>query len=166
MSTKLEVKVIKHHDLTDVMARTIANFKNETWIYSIESQVRYLRDNCNLDDLHLILLLNNEIVSYLCIHNVNIVIDGVISTVLGIGSVCTSPKNRGNGYSRMLLEYSDNLILRGNPSVLLCQDGLIDFYKKFNWILSERNHFFEGRNFNIMTRNISFMNSIRLTRLF
>lgn len=166
MSTKLKVKVIKHHELTDDMERTIANFKNETWVYTIESQVRYLRDNCNIDDLHLILLFDNEIVSYLCIHNIDIVIDGVINRVFGIGSVCTSPKNRGNGYSKMLLEYSDNLLLKGYPSVLLCQDGLIDFYEKFNWILSERNHFFEGREFNIMTRNISFVNSIRLTRMF
>jgi predicted acetyltransferase len=166
MNIKLDFKAYRNQDLNDELINQIALFKNQTWIYTLESQIQFLKDNFKTNDFHIFIQLNNEIVSYLSVLNIDVYLNGVISTIKGIGSICTSPYHRKKGYANKLLEYTDEIVLKKNPSILLCQDQLTNFYINLNWHVLKRDHYFKEKKFNIMAKYLSSDNKITLTRLF
>ena len=166
MNTNLEFKVVRHSELNDELIKDIALFKNQTWIYTIESQIQFLKENLGPNDFHVFIQLNNEIVSYLSVINVDVYLNGIIKTLLGVGSVCTSPQNRKKGYANRLLDYTEKIILKENSSILLCREHLSYFYIKLNWYILERNLLFKEKKINIMAKNLSPNVKIKLTRLF
>ena len=82
------------------------------------------------------LILNDTIVSYYSIVLRDGLFDNSKVRIAGIGGVLTNPRYRGLGYMRKLLSGTKNFVfneLSVDVGLLICQERLIDFYKKMQW---------------------------------
>jgi len=80
--------------------------------------------------------LNESVVSYYSIVLRDGLFDNSKVRIAGIGGVLTNPRYRGLGYMRKLLSGTENFIfnkLSVDVGLLICQEHMIDFYKKMHW---------------------------------
>jgi predicted GNAT family N-acyltransferase len=134
----LSLEEIKHRDLSQKKLIEFCKIKSKSWSYSLESQEIWISENIKPDDFHLILRDEGQIVSYLSIIDTSFFIDDIQYHGFGVGSVCTAYK--GKGYGGKIIESANNFIYKKRGyGLLFCKDFLIDFYKKYDWCLIDRN---------------------------
>lgn len=116
----------------------IATIKSMRWHYPLEKQIQWIEHNLLSEDLHVLLLNNDEDpIAYSNLVNINVIINGRSCAYKGIGNVCTSES--GKGYGNVLMKEVNHFLLSNKMSGLLfCKDQLVDYYEKFNWVLIPR----------------------------
>lgn len=128
-------KIVPHIKLLDCEKKEIAELKNMHWSYGIDSQMNWMNDNIKDFDLHL--MGSNEkqkLVAYMTIVRLSVSFDGGKEDALGVGGVCVNKNIEHRGYGRCLVQEANNFISQeGLKGLLLCKDGLVDFYKKCGW---------------------------------
>lgn len=135
MIKNITIVVRKHSDVVEVDISRIIALKGQHWKYSVDSQKEWIGNNIHDADYHL--WLENEtgkILAYLNVVNLKAQTNTIGKAMLGIGNVCVDLKLKRTGLGSLLMSacryFLGNL---GLPSILLCKDYLLDFYKKAGW---------------------------------
>lgn len=131
-----KLEIIRHNDILfrDLM-RAVA-VKNVAWPHPVESQVKWIIDNMQPDDMHIFLKENGEDKAYMTLSPVTATVNGVVTPFMGVGCVCAA--ERGAGLGKLLMESVNKWLNDNNyKGLLFCKKELIQFYKKHGWGLVE-----------------------------
>jgi hypothetical protein len=161
----MKFKFYKHSKINQQELEKIADLKKRYWNYTSEEHLNWIERNIKADDIHVLMFEKENLVAYLNLINTEVVINNVVQPFIGIGNVCSSEK--GKGYGRRLLIEVNNFLTDYNQSgILFCKEELVNFYKKFRWILIDKSFanqvFF--KNINVMVFNFG-QNIIRFEYL-
>ena len=69
--------------------------KNVAWSHPVESQVKWILDNMQPDDLHVFLKENGEDLAYMTLSPVTASVNGVDTPFMGVGCVCSAHPGMG-----------------------------------------------------------------------
>lgn len=131
-----EISAVKQSELTEDILRDIIFLKNQYWVHPYESQKRWIEENLDADDIHLLMKSEGKPIAYLSICRVVITIDQEKRDMLGIGSVCVGRDFAGKGLGRAIVLAANELIKgKGEDGALLCHDALVGFYGRIGWSL-------------------------------
>lgn len=135
-SSKLNIQLIEHRDISDVDLLKIIQLKTQHWKYSIDEQIRWINTNMQENDYHLkIETSRNEIIAYLNLVNCEVYLANECYKMLGIGNVCVDKSYQGQNYGHLLMDICRFYLLRlRKTGLLLCKEKLIPFYSSSNWI--------------------------------
>ena len=130
---------IKTSELNKKQIDQILNLKNTYWKYGRKSQLKWFKKNALVNDLHNLLLINNEIVGYTFLANrslkvlhLNKINDKVSYTLFA--TLILSKKYRNFFYVSKFMKFNSEMIVKKNkPSFLLCHDHNVKLYKFFGW---------------------------------
>ncbi len=117
------------------MIEKIIKIKKHYWGYSEQEHKKWLQQNVNEDEYHLIIIgSSNEVVAYLNIVRTSITYNSIKENVIGIGNVCVDKKYSGQGLGKLLMNVC-NFYLNNfdNRAVLMCKSDLTSFYEKSGW---------------------------------
>ena len=132
----MNLEIIKHNDiLFRDLLRGIA-VKNVAWPYPVESQLKWIVDNMQPNDLHVFLKDGTTDRAYMTLSPVSAAVDGVATSFMGVGCVCSAKKGEGLG---MQLMTRVNSWLKDNnkKGLLFCKQELLQFYSKYGWSVVE-----------------------------
>jgi predicted N-acetyltransferase YhbS len=131
-----ELEIIKHNDiLFRDLLRAIA-VKNVSWPHPVESQVKWVIDNMQPEDLHVFLKEEGEDLAYMTLSPVIATVNGVNTSFMGLGCVCSA--KHGVGLGKKLMENVNKWLKDNNhKGLLFCKIELVQFYKKYGWSLIE-----------------------------
>lgn len=129
-----ELEIIRHNDiLFRDLLRAVA-VKNVAWPHQVESQVKWIIDNMQPDDMHVFLTENGEDKAYMTLSPVTATVNGEDSPFMGVGCVCAA--HPGNGGGKLLVETVNKYLKERNyKGLLFCKENLIKFYSKYDWVL-------------------------------
>ena len=156
------IQIIKHskastHDLNRAIA-----IKQTAWPYPQESQLLWMQNNLQPNDLHFFLQEDGMDVAYLNIAWVHVCLNGIDTLFAGIGNVCA--KQIHGGYGKKLIEnVVKELKEKKLPGILFCRNSLVGFYSKYNWCLINPKQISlpnDLKNINTMVCNIGNIESI------
>jgi len=127
------LEIIRHNDiLFRDLLRAVA-VKNVAWPHPVESQVKWIIDNMQPDDMHVFLTENGEDKAYMTLSPVTATMNGVDTPFMGVGCVCATHPGMGGG--KLLVEtvnkYLEDKCYKG---ILFCKESLLGFYSKYNWV--------------------------------
>lgn len=127
-----KLKVIRHSDISRNDIDEIIHIKHKAWPYSYLDQVKWIEDNIETSDLHVLLLNNEDAIAYLNLINIELTIDENIYYAFGIGNVCAT--ERGKGYGKELMLHTNHYLRENNKiGLLICKQNLVSFYKGVGW---------------------------------
>ena len=130
----MELQLIKHKDILFRDLLRVVDIKSISWPYPVESQLKWIIDNVCEDDIHVLLRDKETDIAYLSLSQVSALIDGQQTAFSGVGCVCSRYHGRGAGET-LIKKANNYLISCKKKGLLFCKDNLIDFYKKYDWIL-------------------------------
>ena len=159
----MELEFIKHSDISHIDILRVINLKNSSWPHSIESQLKWMKNNQKSNDLHIILKDDINDYAYMNLCPVKAFVDGVEINFMGIGNVCS--KTKGKGYGGVLVTLVNRYLLENNFSGLLfCKEHVLNFYTHFNWqVIPREKVAFEKNGHDgiyTMTYNIGLINKM------
>ena len=133
-------KIVKHRDLSKEECLRIASLKDQHWQHGVESQIQWMKDNIEMDDIHLMgEELEAGIISlkaYMALINLTVQIDDQFVDCFGVGNVCVNKDSQHMGLGRTLLKEAEQYIKSHHKlGILLCKDALIPFYENNGWEL-------------------------------
>lgn len=130
------LEIIRHNDiLFRDLLRAIA-VKNVAWPHPVESQVKWIIDNMQPDDMHVFLKEDGEDKAYMTLSPVTATVNGAETPFMGVGCVCSA--ERGVGMGMLLMESVNRWLIKNNhKGLLFCKKELIAFYKKNGWRVVE-----------------------------
>ncbi len=137
---------IKHSDCSGNILDEICGLKKQHWDYPLDAQREWLQENIADDDVHL-LIRNNQgcLIAYLSLVGVKVSHNNDVFDMLGIGSVCVDKKHTGQHLGLLLMNLVDFCLKKNKKQgILLCSDGLVDFYAKCGWCLFKGDVFCQG----------------------
>ena len=142
---------IGQNDLFDIIS-----VKSVAWPYTYEMQLKWINENLNASDLHLLLQEDSKTVAYLNLINIEIEINDINFKSFGIGNVCSAEKGKAYGNELMILT---NQYIKENQktAILFCKPELVCFYEKYDWLTIEKDKLklaFDNRNIVTMGFNI------------
>lgn len=89
------LEIIRHNDiLFRDLLRAVA-VKNVAWPHPVESQVKWIIDNMQPDDMHVFLTENGEDKAYMTLSPVTATVNGVETPFMGVGCVCAAKPGMG-----------------------------------------------------------------------
>lgn len=129
---------VKHKNLSDSLLQSICEIKSSAWDYSIDEQKKWINDNIKDLDIHVLLKVDEDYVSYLNLVNIEL-LDGSNKLIdaLGIGNVCSRFQNKGYG-TKLIKGVNLYLTSRNKMAILFCKEKLINFYEKNNYKLKNK----------------------------
>jgi hypothetical protein len=152
-----KLKVIQHAKVSKFELDEIIRIKSIAWEFPFKMQMEWISINLKGPDLHLLLYENDKAVAYLNLISIELMIDTITFSALGVGNVCAIEK--GKGYGTELMKQTNQYISNENSiGLLFCKISLIDFYKKNNWSIIEEtklNLSFHNENINTMLFNFN-----------
>ena len=132
------VKIFKTYQLSKKNINQICKLKNTHWNYGVKSQLNFFKKNYNSQDNHICIINKNEIIAYNCLRIRKYITNKNYDYYL-FDALIVSKKFRGNNLSSLLMIYNNFIIKKSKLcSILVCNQSLVKFYKKFNWILINR----------------------------
>lgn len=150
MISEFKIAYIKHSELTTDMLNKIVWLKKQCWPYSIESQIKWIKDNIEEDDFHLCIEdSSGYLIGYLNLIYLKLKTDKVIEEVIGVGNVCVEKTFRGKNVGKLLMHICNYYIsVQEKRGALLCKHELCQFYKKSGWIEFGGHVLLKGNNYN------------------
>jgi hypothetical protein len=121
-----------HADIQENEMDKIIALKSIFWQYSYESQINWLKNNLQNNDLHMMIIDNEELIAYLNLVKIQLTINGANFHAIGIGNVCTVQTGKGYG-SVLMAELNNYLLVNHLIGALFCHSELERFYAKFCW---------------------------------
>lgn len=131
----MKTKYIFHKDITENELLEVIKLKSIAWPYSLENQLQWIKGNIKDDDVHVLLLdENNTVKAYLNMIAIVFKINGKINSGFGIGNVCALEK--GKGWGKQLIKFTNTYLKNNNKiGLLFCKSQLVKFYSDNNWKL-------------------------------
>lgn len=167
---EFKICFVEDSKITEDMINAIIKIKQQYWHYSYEQHKKWINENVDDNEYHLIILnSNNEVVAYLNIVKTNINYDGIVEEVLGVGNVCVDSKYAGQGIGQLLMAICNYYLESFDKrAILLCKEHLLKFYKKSGWIKYNGNIYLKGilLEGELMLKNPLSSNKISLERNF
>lgn len=131
---KNQIIVKEHSKVSSQEVLNICKIKSIFGKYSLDSQLKWLDNNINQDDIHFMLQEESSLVAYLNLIKISVEINNKQYNCLGIGNVCSIKK--GKGYGKVIMEKLNIYLTHNNIiGLLFCKDELVPFYKLFHWDL-------------------------------
>lgn len=131
-----ELEIIKHNDILFRDLLRAITVKNVAWPHPVDSQLKWIIDNIRPEDLHVFLKENGEDLAYMTLSPVIVTVNGVDTSFMGIGCVCSA--KHGIGLGKQLMESVNKWLYNNNhKGLLFCKKELILFYRKYGWNLIE-----------------------------
>lgn len=135
----MKFEFVKHSLIGNQNIDNIAILKSQHWNYPIESQKKWIEENIEEEDIHLLLTNNdNQLIAYLSLVEIEVTHQGGKDLMLGVGSVCVDKNYLGQHLGLLLMNLVDYYLKRNKKEgILLCSDKLVLFYEKSGWELFE-----------------------------
>ncbi len=132
---KVRFKTVLTKNLSKHLIKNIIYLKMEHYKYNFNNQYKWFKKNIQNMDKHNLALFKNEIIGYTCLRQKKILIGRKkILKILLFDTCVVKKKKRNAGIGTKLMNYNNKIISKSKkPSLLLCKQKLIKFYKKFNW---------------------------------
>lgn len=128
----MNLQIIKHKDIFYRDILRAISIKTIAWPHPIESQVKWIADNMQPEDMHVFLSDNGKDVAYMTLSPVEGIINKKTEPLLGIGCVCTAVK--GMGYGNCLMQEVNRYLEKNNfKGLLFCREGVVRFYQINGW---------------------------------
>ena len=165
----MQFDFIKHNKITENLIYKISKLKMQHWIYPIEEQINWFKKNIKEEDVHLLLYIENELIGYLLISEINVKSENRIEKYLGIRNVCISITNRKSQTGYLLMQLASYYFkIQKKGGILLCDDSILNFYLKCNWLLFKGRKIINNKEYTnqILTSEKFVGKTIELDKLF
>ena len=130
----MEYNFILNRDITIDTIKRIIDLKKEHWPYDYNSQISWIKQNLQDEDIHYFLCEGERLIAYLNTVFLDVESDHHKFKMLGIGNVCVDKQYEHTGIGRKLItsinSYLDQIKESG---ILLCKLQITGFYEKCNW---------------------------------
>lgn len=131
------LSISPHSMATPAFIKQVIAIKNIAWPHSEESQLAWIEVSLKPEDLHCILLKNEQPVGYVNLVNEQLTKeDGSLVWIWGIGNVCVIKKGEGYGVA-LMKKTNEFIILTKRIGLLLCRNSLVRFYEKCGWKVNQ-----------------------------
>lgn len=143
--------IVKHNELTDNLLKIICEIKSLAWNYNLRDQKKWIVENIQPLDMHVLLEENGHHVAYLNLVKIKLLNEnGIFFDSVGVGNVCAKFKSRGYG-SKLIQEVNKYIKEEKKIAVLFCKEKTTHFYLRNNYKIEnedEKNIFFMSFNNN------------------
>ena len=134
-----KILYIKHSDITEIYINEIIAIKSAAWQYSDKSHREWLSKNLKSSDIHVFLYMKERVVAYLNLISIELNVNTIKVSGLGVGNVCAFEK--GKSWGTELMSRVNTFIKKNNCiGLLFCKNTLIEFYQKQNWSVLEHSN--------------------------
>ncbi len=155
----IEIKNIKTKYLTKKLIKNICILKDSYWKFGASSQKEWFKNNNKKNDLHNLLFYKNKLVGYTCLRKKKIFFGKIKKYYLLFDTLIINKKYRKLKLSNILMKYNNNVIEKSHYySFLLCDEKLINFYKKFLWKNANFNIKINTKHENLINKKIMCFN--------
>lgn len=126
------VVFVQHNKLTPSLMQEIIKVKCIAWPYNYNEHLKWIENNLNNSDIHVLLYQNERILAYLNLVEISIQFDGCDLQGFGIGNVCAAEK--GQGWGGEIISRVNQFLLKNDlVGLLFCKEGLVKFYTENRW---------------------------------
>jgi len=161
----ITLKSLNTYQLKKKEIADICSLKNTFWNFGLDSNILWFKEHIKKKDIHNLLYLKNELAGYTLLRNRSVFLNNNKQKYLYFDTLIIRKKFRNLKLSKILMNFNNDIImLKKKHSLLICNDKLISFYKKFKWkivskkkitIVDHKTQDYKFMNFNfIKTRNI------------
>lgn len=159
----MELEIIKHSNISHEDLLRVICIKNVAWPHSFESQLKWIEENQNPEDLHILLKDGINDYAYMDLCPVKAIVDGIETAFMGIGNVCS--KTKGQGYGGVLLNLVNKYLIENDfKGLLFCKNHVKSFYTHYNWqVIPSENVTFEKNGYDniyTLTFNMTLINQM------
>lgn len=136
---KIETYILDNYEMSMYDLESIAKLKEQYWAYGIDSQMKWMENNLQNYDKHLMIKVSGDekgiLLAYMNLTDIKAEIDETQCSVIGVGNVCVERKFEHKGWGKILMNEANHFIeTSGKLGILLCKSELISFYKKCGWL--------------------------------
>lgn len=111
----------------------IIRIKDSVWSHPYQSHRKWIEDNLEPEDIHLIVKSEDNAIAYLNMVNLTVMGDSIYNA-LGIGNVCVYPEYQGKNLGFLLIKLAEYQISQLKKiGILICKDRVKAFYEKCGW---------------------------------
>jgi len=138
----------KTQNLNKIDIKKICSLKDLHWKFGLTEQLRWFSKNILKNDLHFIICNKTEIIGYTLLRKKNYSYEFMknkkptkkLSNYYLFDTHIINPKYRKLGYNQIIMKKISKTITK-NKSIafLVCSKKLINYYKKFGWLLLGKN---------------------------
>lgn len=131
----------KTYELSDKEIREICLLKDTHWKFGLNSQLEWFKKNIESFDIHNTLIIDKKLVGYTLLRNRKMK-TSVTKNYLLFDTLIIKENYRNKKLSKSLMDFNNQIIKKNkNISFLMCSNDLVRFYKKYDWIKINKNHF-------------------------
>ena len=120
----------------------ISNLKDSHWSFGINSQLEWFKNKIKKNDIHNLLYFKSKLIGYTLLRRRSFNNNNKLKKRYLLFDTLVIHKDYRNKKLSNLLMIFNNTIIRetGLFSFLICKNGLVGFYKKYDWIkLNKKN---------------------------
>ena len=120
----------------------ISNLNDSQWRFGINSQIEWFKKNIKKNDIHNLLYLKSKLIGYTLLRRRSFNNNNKLKKRYLLFDTLVIHKDYRNKKLSNLLMIFNNTIIRETRlfSFLICNNDLVDFYKKYDWIkLNKKN---------------------------
>lgn len=129
----------RHKELSYIEKKEIVILKNTHWKYSVSEHLKYFKKNYKNIDLHNLLFYKKKLIGYTGLRYQSFIYKNKKSKYLHFDCLIIEKKYRDKNLSNLLMNFNMMIINKSSlPSILFCEKNLVNYYKKFKWILSQK----------------------------
>ena len=143
-NNRFSLKSITSDKLINKEIKEICLLKNKYWKFGIESQLKWFKNNVKKYDLHNLFHIKSKLVGYTLLRKRTFEIKSLNKKTqyLLFDTLVIDKNHRGMKLSNLLMNFNNTIIKQsGFSSFLICNDELVDFYKKNNWKILNKKFF-------------------------
>jgi hypothetical protein len=112
----------------------ICILKNTFWKFGLDSNILWFKKNIKKTDVHNLLYLKSELAGYTLLRNRSVFLNNSKQKYLYFDTLIIKKKFRNRKLSKILMNFNNDIIVsKKKHSILMCNNKLISFYKKFYW---------------------------------
>ena len=135
-NNKYILKSIISEKLNNKVIKEICLLKDKQWKFGIKSQLKWFKKNIEKYDLHNLFYIKSKLVGYTLLRKRTFEINNLDKNnkYLLFDTLVIDKKYREMKLSNLLMSFNNIIIIQsGFFSFLVCEDKLVNFYKKNNW---------------------------------
>ena len=135
-NNKYILKSIISEKLNNKEIKEICLLKDKQWKFGIKSQLKWFKKNIEKYDLHNLFYIKSKLVGYTLLRKRTFEINNLDKNnkYLLFDTLVIDKKYREMKLSNLLMSFNNIIIIQsGFFSFLVCEDKLVNFYKKNNW---------------------------------
>ena len=136
--------------------KEICLLKNEKWKYGINSQLKWFKQNINKKDIFNLLKIRGKIIGLTILRRRSFEIRDKKKKYFLFDTLIISKQFQKKKLSSILMTLNNFVILKNNLlSILICDNDLLKFYKKFGWSKLP-SKFFKIKDYNLKSNVLKF----------